>query len=368
MGNFGFWYGISLGFLVIGFFHTSTIYGQEHLEQNMVVSAEVAIVQRATVVLHREGSGVLEECPIGRSEKPEEKGITIQLVNQPKSIGVLVLAHGIHSMHGERGMHLMHEERGSEILPLWNASVLEVVKPLTDKYPLEVAFGMADPDTIKEAVHELEEKGVSEVIVVPLFISSHSPIIGNSRYILGLQEKLPETTTVESLPRIESKIEFHMTGALDDSILVAEILLERAMELSTNPAKETVILVGHGPNDEKENRLWLADMEKLAYYVREKGYFKEVKVATWRSDAPKEIKERAIYELRSMIEMSGKDGKVIVVPHLLAMGGVESEIVEALKGLSYVFNGKTLLPHSNITRWVEMQVEEGLGKSTRGQR
>ena len=50
--NFGFWYGISLGFLVIGFFHTSTIYGQEHLEQNMVVSAEVAIVQRATVVLH----------------------------------------------------------------------------------------------------------------------------------------------------------------------------------------------------------------------------------------------------------------------------------------------------------------------------
>ena len=40
---------ISLGFLVIGFFHTSTIYGQEHLEQNMVVSAQVAIGQRAMV-------------------------------------------------------------------------------------------------------------------------------------------------------------------------------------------------------------------------------------------------------------------------------------------------------------------------------
>lgn len=364
MGKFVFWYRISLGLLVIGFFHTSRIYGQEHLKRKMVASAEVTIGQWAVVALQGEESGGLKECPVGRNAKLEEKGITIQPVNQSRNIGVLVLAHGVHRMHGEQ----VHEERNSEILPVWNASVLEVVKPLTDKYPLEVAFGMADPDTIQEAVHELEEKGVSEVIVVPLFISSHSPIIGNSRYILSLQEKLPETTTVKSLPRIESKIKFHMTGALDDSILVAEILLERAMELSKNPANETVILVGHGPNDEKENRLWLADMEKLASFVREKGYFKEVEVATWRSDAPKEIKERAIRELRTMVEMSGKDGKVIVIPHLLAMGGVESEIVEALKGLSYAFNGKTLLPHSNITRWVEMQVEEELKESTGKQR
>lgn len=356
MGKFVFWYRISLGLLVIGFFHASRIYGLELPKKKTVASTKVTIGQGARVVFQREESGGLKECPMGRNEKLEEKGITIQPVNQPKNRGVLVLAHGVHRMHGEQ----VHEERNSEILPVWNASVLEVVKPLTDKYPLEVAFGMADPDTIKEAVHKLEEKGVSEVIVVPLFISSHSPIIDNSRYILGIQEKLPETTTVKSLPRIESRIKFRMSGALDDSMLVAEILLERAMELSTNPSNETVILAGHGPNDEKENRLWLADMEKLAYYVREKGNFKKVQVATWRSDAPEEIKERAIHELRTMVEMSDKDGKVIVIPHLLATGGVETEIVAALKGLPYVFNGKTLLPHSNITRWVETQVEEEL--------
>lgn len=69
-----------------------------------------------------------------------------------------------------------------------------------------------------------------------------------------------------------------------------------------------------------------------------------------------------------MVEMSGKDGKVIAIPHLLATGGVESEIVAALKGLPYIFNGKTLLPHSNITRWVEMQVEEQMKESTGRQR
>ncbi len=166
---------------------------------------------------------------------------------QSRTVGVLVLAHGMHAHD--------HENHTSKGTPAWNASVLEAVQPIEEKYPLEVAFGMADPATIQESIQKLEKKGVTDVIVVPLFISSHSPIIGNSRYILGLQGELPRTTDVKSLPRLESKVTFHMTEALNDSILVAEILLERAKELSTRPDEETVILVGHGPNDEDENRL-----------------------------------------------------------------------------------------------------------------
>ncbi len=279
----------------------------------------------------------------------QEKAV---LAEQPGKIGVLILAHGMHT-HG-------HGEHASEEVPPWNATVLEAVKPLKDKYQLEVAFGMAELKTIEEAVRKLEKKGITDVIVIPLFISSHSPIIGNSRYILGLQKELPVTTYVKSLPRLESKIRFHMTDALNDSIFAAEILLERAKELSSDSAGETVILVGHGPNDESENRLWLKDMEKLAWYVREKGYFKEVKVATWRSDAPKEIRDKAVQELRTIVQASDKGGRVIVIPHLISSGGVEGEIVDALKGLTYAYNGKTLLPHENITKWIEMKVEAEL--------
>jgi sirohydrochlorin cobaltochelatase len=273
---------------------------------------------------------------------------------QSKITGVLVLAHGMHG-YGH-GAHV------SNAVPQWNIVVLEAVELLKNKYPLEVAFGMADPETIEDAVRKLEQKDVTDVIVVPLFISSHSPIIGNSRYIFGLQEELPLTTEVKSLPRIESKMRFVMTGALDDNPLAAEILLERARELSTDPDRETVILVGHGPNDENENKLWLNDMEKLASYVHEKGRFKEVKAATWRSDAPETVKEKAAQELRVMVERDGKDGRVIVIPHLLASSGVEGEIVKVLKGHSYSYNGKTLLPHPNITKWIEMQVEGELMK------
>jgi len=339
MRRFIFLYVISLSLLGMGFLYASATYGQE--KETRETRSKLNITKNSELI-------------------PYKKGLAIPVAMQPKTMGVLVLAHGAHH-HG-------HGEHGSGTPPSWDAAVLEAVKPLKDKYPLEVAFGMADPDTIKDAVRKLEKKGVSEVIVVPLFISSHSPIIGNSRFILGLQGKLSETTSIESLPRIESKVKFYMTGALDDSILVAEILLERAMELSANPSKETIVLVGHGPNDEKENKLWLDDMERLAYYVREKGKFKEVKVATWRSDAPKEIKQEAINKLRTMVENGSKDGSVIVVPLLLAPNGVEGEIVEALKGLSYSFDGKTLLPHDNITKWMEEKIEGELAKSMEKQK
>ncbi|WKZ20504.1 MAG: CbiX/SirB N-terminal domain-containing protein [Candidatus Jettenia sp. CY-1] len=337
MERFAFWNILSLMLLVIGFLYVPSTSGQEGKKG-----------------LHNAQSSDQVSCI-------EEKALSA--VVQPKTIGVLVLAHGAHHGHGEQGAGHVHGEQPLEEIPSWNASILEAVKPLKDTYPLEVAFGMADPETIKGAVRKLEEKGISRVIVVPLFISSHSPIIGNSRYILGLQKELPNTTDVKSLPRLESKLRFSMTEALNDSPFVAEILLERSRELSKNPAKETVILVGHGPNDENENKLWLDDMQKLAEYVRERGGFKEVEVATWRSDAPKEIKDKAIYKLRTMVKASGEDGRVIIIPHLLSSGGVENEIVEALKGLTYIFNGKTLLPHENITIWIEKQVKEALAKS-----
>lgn len=341
---------ITILLLIIGFLPILSVNGQEKTLQEVRSNSE-ARKQGIVLVAGKNDLKCGDGCLITK-RTIFEGGIVSAA--QSKITGVLVLAHGMHTH--------VHGEHVSQAVPAWNVSVLEAVKSLEDKYPLEVAFGMADPETIKEAVQRLEGKGVSDVIVVPLFISSHSPIIGNFHYILGLQEKLPSTTDVKSLPRVESKLRFRMTEALDDSILVAEILLERANELSTDPTKETVILVGHGPNDEKENRLWLNDMEKLALYVREKGGFKEAKVATWRSDAPKEIRDKAIQELRTMVQTSGKERAVIVVPHLLSSGGVEEEIVDALKGLSYVFNGKTLLPHGNITRWLEKQVEGELVK------
>ena len=89
-------------------------------------------------------------------------------------------------------------------------------------------------------------------------------------------------------------------------------------------------------------------------FVREKGGFKDVLVATVRDDAPREVREKATRELRQMVEEAGSDSRVLVIPYVLASGGIEEGIKERLEGLEFQF-GRPLLPHPNITKWIEAQ-------------
>ncbi|MEE9514575.1 MAG: CbiX/SirB N-terminal domain-containing protein [Candidatus Brocadiales bacterium] len=242
--------------------------------------------------------------------------------------GILVLAHG-------------------SKMALWNEQVRDAVRPLEGRYNVDIAFGMADPKTIQEAVNRLEKRGARSIVVVPLFVSSHSPIIYNTRRLLGLDPDNPQR-------QIEGNTDFVMTGALDDSPLVSEIVLERARELSEEPSAEVVVLVGYGPNEPELNVLWLANMQQIAGFVKEAGGFKDVMVQTVRDDAPREVWEAARRELRGKVKTAGADSRVLVIPFVLASGGIEEGIEGRLEGLRFEF-GRPFLPHPSITKWIERQ-------------
>jgi sirohydrochlorin ferrochelatase len=260
--------------------------------------------------------------------------------------GILLLAHGSHAHHGHG-----HHAPAS----VWNANVEDLARSLDTRRPTEVAFGMADSQAIQAAVDRLESRGVKEIAVIPLFISSHSPIIGNSRYILGLQPELAKTTRLRHLDRVSSAAEFRFAGAIDAHPLVSEILLERARAVTDDPAATRVVLIAHGPNDEDENRLWLRDMEAHGRFLRERGGFPAVDVLTHRNDAPAPVKAEARAAFRQRVADAGRTGTVVVVPVLLSAGGIEAQLQADLEGLAYRF-AQPLMPHPNIERWVEAQV------------
>ncbi len=310
-------------------------------------------------------------------------------VKAQNKIGVLVLAHG-----------------GNE---KWNQTVNETVEPLKKNFEVEVAFGMADPNTMQTGINNLESRGVDKIIVVPLLISSFSPIIRQNEYLLGLRKEPAGGLTimepsagnhsqtnnslsgmnqnsshnpagnhtdyaqynnmnnigqnVESKPlNFKSKIFF--AGALDDHPLVTEIIAGRIKELSRSPKNETVILVAHGPNDENDNKNWVKTMENISDQLRKEfegeKSFRNIFCTTVRDDAPKEIYETAKENLRSLVRQASKDGKVIVIPLLLSQGGIEEGIVKRLEGLNYIWNGKTLLPDTNITKFIRLSVEKAM--------
>jgi len=292
--------------------------------------------------------------------------------------GVLLLAHG-----GD---------------PRWNSEVTALRGQIDAKVPTEVTFGMAFGQAqvreIQDGVNRLERRGVKKIVAVPLFVSSDSEVMDQVRFVFGI-EKAPSKTLSDRMKamgghdhgyghsigekpedsgfnsyfnaddskRVKTKVPLVLTPALDDHPLVTEILLEHAKGLSQEPKKETVILVGHGPVEDDKNRSWLEMMSRLGGTVQKKGGFKAVRAATLRDDAGAEVRDAAAKELRSMVQAAANGGgRAIVVPDLIAQGGIEPHIVRALEGLHYAWDGKTLMPHKSITEWALQRAEAGAKK------
>jgi hypothetical protein len=170
----------------------------------------------------------------------------------PEGFGVLVMAHG-----------------GT---PDWNKGVLAAVEPLKERYPIELAFGMADAMTMQEAVQRLEAQGVRNIAVVRLFVSGES-WYERTRQILGLApgapERKPRTTDHShaghpphehpmAFWRVDTKASFVVSAqGLGEAPATGAILAERARRLSRVPEREDVLIVAHGPGDDAENEKWI---------------------------------------------------------------------------------------------------------------
>lgn len=298
---------------------------------------------------------------------------------QAQKTGVMIMAHG-----------------GSE---LWNNLVVKAAQPLTTNYPVAYAWGMADANTIQHAVHELEAKGVTNIIAIPLFISTHSFIIRQTEYLLGLRDSLADApmppmdhsssshgthniTNSEhnsahhdhgtmhkkfELSPLKIKAKIILTPALDDNDIVAQILNDRIAELSIEPANETVILVAHGPNDEDDNKQWVLNLESLSEKIqslqKKNGIgYKQIFALTVRDDADKDIFDQAKEQLRSLVRQADHFGEVIVVPVFLSSGGREHAVKERLEGLTFKWNGKTLLPDNRLSDFLTNSVKDALKK------
>ncbi|NYF80330.1 sirohydrochlorin chelatase [Granulicella arctica] len=273
--------------------------------------------------------------------------------------GVLLLAHGGSAQE-------------------WNEEVRHVADQVDLTMPTEVAFGMATRSTMQTAINRLVARGVTEIVAVPLFVSSHSSVIDSTAYLLGLRSQKPEdlkmfasmdhgggmvmahgammrepSTIDEAEKAILSPVPIHMASALDHHQFVADILRDRASSISRDPANEVVILVAHGPVPDDENKLWLNDMGLLAEQIGKQTQYAGIEYLTLRDDAEEPVRNAATQLLREKAEQITKEGKtVLIVPLLLSYGGIEDGLRKRLSGISYRMPAQALLPDERIVSWV----------------
>ncbi len=268
--------------------------------------------------------------------------------------GILMLAHG-----GD---------------PAWNAEVERLRVRVDSSVPTELALGMADPATLQAAVDRLERRGAARIVAVPLFVHSRSEVMDQTLYALGLSDKPSEVLReasermktmkmppgmpmhhmhLFSLERVRLTVPVAVAPALDSDPFVSRVLLDRAKALSRDPARETVILVAHGPVDDAAVAAWEKSLAAHAEAVRAGGKFRAAVYAILRDDAVPEVRARAVAAMRALVaSASGNGGRALVVPVLIARGGIEDKIPRDLSGLRFAWSGSALLPHDGFAAWV----------------
>ena len=260
------------------------------------------------------------------------------------------------------------EEIGVVIMPhganlIWNDAVERMIGPLTSTYQVEMAYGMGDSVTIQHAVDRLETRNVRRIVFVRLYALARH-LKDRTDYVLGLSNAPPSSghgghDGGRTPPQqIRSASLFASFGGYEESPEVARILHERIMQLSREPAQETVLLIAHGDRTDEGNAQWLSVMQAHIERLRQDPHCAQVKAiraATVREDWP-EQRDKAVKQIRLMIEEASKNGRALLVADRLYGAGPYKQLFE---GLDYTLNDQGLA-HPALTEWLRTGIDRAV--------
>ncbi len=250
--------------------------------------------------------------------------------------GVLVISHG---------------SRENE----WVRRIDEAVARLQLTQPLPVVSAfleIVEGRLIQDGVDELEAAGVTDLYVLPLFVSSGSTHVDDIGQGFG-EPRVSEIREGELGTFTVSRAKVEYGVPIDNDPYIAQILYENIRELSVEPQQEQLLLIGHGSKELVFHKRWRHGLSQLAEQVRELGGFAVAQTAMLLPD-------QAACVLRAM-QRKHPGQAVLVAPLFLSSGYFTNHVIpKRLGGLDYRYNGESLLPHPYVTRWMEQQIESWL--------
>jgi sirohydrochlorin ferrochelatase len=162
-------------------------------------------------------------------------------------------------------------------MPSWNGPVLALedqVKTLLESGEGRDVFAevrvalmeLAEP-SIHTVMCELEEAGIDEVYVLPLFIAPSGHSLFDIPTILGLyaEASMIEELSEEGITIVDTDMKVVLGPTLRTGSVLREVMLDRVTELSTDPEGESVVLLAHG--DVATEPVWDGLCRDIGSYV-----------------------------------------------------------------------------------------------------
>jgi sirohydrochlorin ferrochelatase len=261
-------------------------------------------------------------------------------VRAEASVGLLVVAHGADSG--------------------WNARVEQVVEAVEWEGPRAVAFLMgpeADVRGWSVALGELESAGISRLVVVPLMVSSSG---GHYRQVLhyaGLVDSLPEALISHGdhgsvrHPTVPARV----TAALDGARELGEVMLTRWRDLADADRASDLVLVAHGPSDDRDAVKWHAALDSALTPLGAELGQRQFRIGLLRDDAPASVRARAVEGIRDTIQELARRGgdSVVVMTVLISSGSIDRvRVPDDLAGMPMRYRPSVLSPHPALSRWI----------------
>jgi len=175
---------------------------------------------------------------------------------------------------GDRGLVIVGH---GAPMPSWNAPVLALedqVKTLLAEGEGRDVFAevrvalmeFAEP-SIHTVMCELEEAGIDEVYVLPLFIAPSGHSLFDVPTILGLyaEASMTEGLSDEGITIVDTDMKVTLGPTLRTGDVLRENMLDRILELSTDPEVESVVLLAHG--DAATEPVWDDLCREIGSYV-----------------------------------------------------------------------------------------------------
>jgi cobalamin biosynthesis Co2+ chelatase CbiK len=277
-----------------------------------------------------------------------------------KKLGLMIIAHGSPA-----------EQWNQPVLDLENqVKQLFDEKKITKFDEVRVALMEFTEPSIATVVKDFENKGITKIFALPLFIAPSGHSIYDIPTLLGLyyDKEMDDLLKEEKAEIVNTDIKITVGPTLNYDNVMKDILLDKVKNLSGNPAEEALILLAHG--DKNFIPIWEKVSNETGNYILAKTgieYFDNAFVEVGQSFA--------IDGVSPILKASENKKKVIVVGMYLSMGvknmaensgfimmGQTIESKKMFEGKNIVFAEHGLLPDKRIAEWIVDRAVEWLNK------
>ncbi len=260
-----------------------------------------------------------------------------------RKIGLLLINHGSRSETWRNALTDLEARVRGAILA---GGIIEETK---------TAFMEYTEPSIATRMKEFDDEGFTDVVIVPIFLTISSHSFEDIPTILGQKNdaQVIEELESEKIERYTPKARIHIAPLLDFSNTLPQNVLRRSRELSRNPEKEGLVLIGYG--DSAYDKEWGELFDKVAEHVKQAIGISEHSYG-WCGHIVHYDHTETTKAINAVLE---KKDAAIVIPVLVAYDEMFQKTIIG-RGIAQVENNQekvlysadSILPDTDIENWV----------------